>query len=291
MIARWRALTALLIGSAMLGMLLGGCAELGSLNPAGAEQTIRKAVEKLRAGDDAAATRMFDEMLARRGVKAETFVLVAAACQVARRFDLCAAYAERGLRETPGATAEVHGRLHSLLGSARQQLGDFDRAIESHLAARHLLPTDPAVLNNLAYAYSEAPNSIDRLRDAERLAQEAIDIAAEKNASPSEMAAYLDTLGWAQLKLGKLDYALANLTTAADTLPEETDIMFHLARAYQAIGRNKDAQVLYERMLRTDPKDARAAQALRELGALQERTPTTGEDRPGIRAAQPTDGG
>lgn len=267
--AAWRTLVVVLTGAAVLWVLSGGCAQLDAFGGMGSQSTVKEAVEKLKAGDDQAAMALLDKLVSRRGAGAESYVMAAAACQVARRFDLAAVYAQRGLSETPGANSETHARLHSILGSARQQLGDYDRAIESHLAARHLAPGDPAILNNLAYAYAEAPNGLERLRDAERLAQEAIEIAREKGAQPEEMAAYLDTLGWVQLKLGKTDLALVNLTAAADMVPDENDVLLHLARAYLALGRQKDAQILFERMLRSDPKDRRAKDALRELKALR----------------------
>ncbi len=246
-----------------------GCGVVETFGQAQDAPKLQAAVEKLKAGNEAGAVKEFYALLSRRRTTADTFALVAAACQEARRFDLSASYAERGLRSTPGATAEQHGRLYSLLGIARQQLGDFDRAIEAHQSARHLLPDDPAVLNNLAYAYADGPENTERLLQAVQMATTAIEMAAEKGRTANEIAIYRDTLGWAQLKLGQLDQALVNLTSAADTLANEPDVLVHLARAYTVSGRISDARIMLERAVKTDPKHARASRALAELKALQ----------------------
>ncbi len=277
---------ALATGAAVLWALaVAGCGVMETVGQVRDTPILRSAVEKLKSGDEAAAVKQFDSLLARQRGSADAYVLVAAACQEARRFDLSAIYAERGLRETPGADAAQHGRLHSLLGIARQQLGDFERSIESHQAARHLLPDDPGVLNNLAYAYADAPDNTERLQEAVRLATAAIEMAVGKGRTSEEIAIYRDTLGWAQLKLGLLDQATVNLTIAADTLANEPDVLFHLAHAYTIAGRLPEARVMLERAVRADPKHARASRALAELKALEGDTAPDRDAR--IRRADP----
>ncbi|MBM3496323.1 MAG: tetratricopeptide repeat protein [Armatimonadetes bacterium] len=263
------ALRSALAAALLLGWLA-GCSTLEGLGGSANYTALREGVAKLKSGDQAAAMRILDGLLSKKGATAATYVAVAAACQEARRYDLSASYAERGLAETPAAGADLHGALYSLLGAARQQLGDYDRAIEAHQAAMHLTPEEPAALNNLAYAYADAPDGLERMRDAERLAREAIDQAVAKGKPSAEMAVYLDTLGWVQFKRGDIEHALVNLLAAADALPNEPDILFHLAQAYSTTGRLADARVMLERALRTEPKHARAARALSELLALTE---------------------
>jgi Flp pilus assembly protein TadD len=267
-------------------MLAGaGCAVVQGIVQSREEPVLRDAIARLKKGDEAGATRLLDSLLNTKDVAPETYLLVAAACQDARRSDLSAGYAERGLQETPGAKADVHARLYSILGAARQDLGDFDRAIEAHKTALHLRPDEPALMNNLAYAMAEAPDQYGRLEQAEQLASRAVELAARQNAPPEELAMYQDTLGWAQFKLGWLNKALMNLTAASDALPSQPEILYHCAKVYASLGRIREARVILRRAVREDPSYTRAVVTLRELDAM--RDDASGPAVPVIQRAKP----
>jgi tetratricopeptide (TPR) repeat protein len=236
--------------------IMGAAADAGPL---------KEASDKLAKGDERGATRIFDRILMSRGADARTYLGVASACQAARRFDLVATYAERGTESTPAADAAIHAKLYGMLGVARQQLGDYDAAIRAHQAALHLDGEDPAILNNLAYAYAEAPGMSDKLDEAERMAREAVSRATAKGQSAEDLAIYLDTLGWILFKRGLPGEALINLTAAADAMPYEPDILYHLSRAFAATGRLDEAREMLERAVKTDPKHVQAASALDEM--------------------------
>ena len=56
--------------------------------------------------------------------------------------------------------------------------------------------------------------------------------------------AYLDSLGWAQYRLGKYTEAEASLKQATEKVPKDSTIQDHLGDVYLKMGRLKDAEAL-----------------------------------------------
>jgi tetratricopeptide (TPR) repeat protein len=109
------------------------------------------------------------------------------------------------------------------LGQSYRRLCRDDDALKEFEAAAALAPTNLDVKNSLAYALADA-GRLDGLMHAEKLASETV------AAKPGE-AAYLDTLGWVQVKLNKTKEAIATLEKAGNA-SSDADVMYHLARAY-----------------------------------------------------------
>lgn len=146
--------------------------------------------------------------------------------------------ANRAYSVARGAERKQIARL--TLASARQSAGDFAGA-ESIL--REILkesPRNPIALNNLGYFLVERN---ERLDEAVRLIQSSVDIDPT---NPS----YLDSLGWACFKLGKLAEAEKHLSRASSLDSSSATIHEHLGDVYLAMGRGEQAKTAWGRALR-----------------------------------------
>ncbi|HEV3436627.1 MAG TPA: serine/threonine-protein kinase [Gemmata sp.] len=105
---------------------------------------------------------------------------------------------EKTIEEQPG-----HAAAQFCLAYCRQQLGDYQRAIERYDAARVLMPTDPRPFfqRGLVYGILEKP------AEAEKEFSRAIEL------NPEYAQAYRNR-GVARLRIGKLQEAEEDLTTA-----------------------------------------------------------------------------
>jgi putative PEP-CTERM system TPR-repeat lipoprotein len=98
--------------------------------------------------------------------------------------------------------------------------------------------TDPVALNNLAWLYQRQGD----LPKARELAERAI-------AAAPAAAQTRDTLGWILLAQGEADKAMTYLTAANSAAPRNPNIQYHLAVAFQRVGRPADAQIMLETLL------------------------------------------
>lgn len=130
------------------------------------------------------------------------------------------------------------------LASAQQTSGDY-QAAESIL--RNLLkqsPNNPIALNNLGYFLLERDQKID---EAITLIRKAVDI------DPTN-SSYLDSLGWAYYKLGKLGEAELYIKEAINNDSNSATIYEHLGDVYQKQGKIELARKAWEKakLLATD---------------------------------------
>ncbi|HMN97306.1 MAG TPA: tetratricopeptide repeat protein [Phycisphaerales bacterium] len=154
------------------------------------------------------------------------------------------------------APPQLQSLIHFDLGTLQYQMGSCDGAVRSLETAAGLAPDNPAILNNLAYAY------IDCLKDPARAlphAQRAVAIA------PGE-ASFIDTLGLALERLGRIAEAEQQYRAAlAATRLAETHV--HLARVLAGQNRATEARAELRRALEVDPRfrenaEYRAVEAL-----------------------------
>jgi Tfp pilus assembly protein PilF len=75
----------------------------------------------------------------------------------------------------------------------------------------------------------------------------------------------LDSLGWVHFKKNKYDSAVKNLKAALEVLPDDVAIIEHLGDVYVRQGRIKDAEVIYTRALKADPKNNSVQKKLEDL--------------------------
>ena len=119
------------------------------------------------------------------------------------------------------------------------RLTDAERALRDVLAKD---PQDANALNSLGYLLADHGQKLDEAVD---LVQRALKI---EPANPS----FLDSLGWAYFRQGKLDLADPPLTQAAERLPTSSTVNEHLGDLRFRQERYSDAVAAFERSLAGD---------------------------------------
>lgn len=136
-------------------------------------------------------------------------------------------------------------RINALLtlASAQNSSGDFKSAEETLRGILKSAENNPGIYsiaaNNLGYFLVERN---ERLEEALKLIQQAVDY------SPNN-SSYLDSLGWAYFKLGKLALAEENLQKALQFDPSSATILDHLGDVYQKRGKTELAKQMWQKAL------------------------------------------
>jgi Flp pilus assembly protein TadD len=131
--------------------------------------------------------------------------------------------------------------LRLLKGAIQSEAADIDGAIATFEALYAENTSDLVVANNLASLL--ATHRADDPAQLERAA------AIARRLRGREVPAFQDTYGWIAFLRGELDAALAHLEPAAEGLPEDALVQYHLGRVYEALDRPADARARYTRAL------------------------------------------
>lgn len=234
-------------------------AKAQALNTAASDLTPRCAAALINAGR-AAEARVLLQPVAEAG-KGSTDPAVLYLLAVSQRQvgDLSAAETTANkLRAL--APEDVRGLY--VIAQIRDAKGDApgaERALRDLLAKD---PMDATALNYLGYMLAERG---ERLEEAIELVQRALKV---EPANPS----FLDSLGWAYYRQGKLDLADPALTEAAGKLPRSSVVNDHLGDLRFKQKRYADAAAAWERSLAGDGESIKRAEIekkLREAKARQ----------------------
>ncbi len=160
---------------------------------------------------------------------------MAALWQEFRRWDKCLEAIEQARALAPVRSVD----LLVMQSSANEQLGRPQEALRVLREAQKLEPGNPLVQNNLGYLL------LEQGRD---LAEAAALIEASAKATPDN-GSVVDSLGWAQFKLGKLAEAEATLRRAATLSPFSPDVRMHLGEVLLQEGKLEEAADQWERAL------------------------------------------
>ena len=149
------------------------------------------------------------------------------------------AAARKALELAPAERPDMVEAALITLSSAQERAGD-PRGSEESL--RRILSRDPenaTALNNLGYFLVERN---ERLTEALEMIQRAV------RANPTN-SSFLDSLGWAYFKLGKLDEAERHLMDAARRNNQSAAIQEHLGDVYQKRGKTEQAREAWQKAL------------------------------------------
>jgi predicted Zn-dependent protease len=125
---------------------------------------------------------------------------------------------------------DLGGRLFlAKVLSDQQKYSEADAAFREALK---LAPDNPLALNNFGYSLVERG---EKLEEALEMIQRAVD-AAPANGS------FLDSLGWAYFKMGKLAEAVRYLNDAVNSGTQSPTIHEHLAEVYSKTGKTDEAR-------------------------------------------------
>ena len=170
------------------------------------------------------------------------------------------------LEEALEAMPEAPNLLWAYAGQLERD-GDIDGSIAIYERLYERLPNSPVIANNLA-------SLIATYRDDDASLERAYAIA--RRLRGSDIAAFQDTYGWIAHRRGDLEAALTHLEPAAQGLPGDPVVQYHLAMAYAASERYDEAIEQFQRALDiAGPADTRpqfeiARQELERLRALDQ---------------------
>ena len=142
-------------------------------------------------------------------------------------------------------------------GIAYEALGDIQKTEYYLREAISLAPEYADALNALGYFFADNGTNLD----------EAVDLIKKALKKSPKQAGYLDSLGWAYFKQGKLDEALRQLEMALRLMPESAEIQDHLGDAYMKKGLKEKAIAAWQRAIQLEPNNTAIQEKLKtEVG-------------------------
>lgn len=164
--------------------------------------------------------------------------------------DAVAVY-DRGLKALPDDTRLLYAR--ALLN------GDLEHIDASVSDLRHVLelkPNDADAMNALGYTLADRTDKKD---EALALIEKALKL------KPDEPA-IIDSLGWAQYRLGRLDDAVKQLRTAYSKQPD-AEIAAHLGEVLWVSGQKDEAKKVWEQGRKKDAKNKVLLETIKRLSS------------------------
>lgn len=147
--------------------------------------------------------------------------------------------ARKALNLAPDGRQDMLSAGLIMLSSAQERAGDFKGSEESLRRVLASEPNNATALNNLGYFLIERN---ERLDEALGLIQRAVKVEPTNSS-------FLDSLGWAYFKLGKLDAAERFLSEATRRDSTSSTTQEHLGDVYQRQGKNDQARAAWQRAL------------------------------------------
>lgn len=147
------------------------------------------------------------------------------------------------------------------LGAALERSGDKAEAEKTFEAILEKHPDHAGTMNYLGYMWAEAGVHLDR----------AADLLNKAVAQEPGNGAYLDSLGWAYFRQGKLDLAEKYLNDAAAVLPRDATVHEHLGDVLAKRGETTRALSLYRVALNLDPESKDEAKIRSKIAELEKR--------------------
>jgi len=153
--------------------------------------------------------------------------------------------------DDPSANAaRSRPEIREIRGLILHELGRMEEAEAELWAALQASPDNPTLLNSLGYMWVDSGRRVDQ--GAEMLAR--------AHAADPENGNIQDSLGWAQFRQGQYEIAVETLEGAVSKLPSNAVIVDHLGDAYWQVGRRREAEWQWGRVLTLDPNaETRAA--------------------------------
>jgi len=116
-------------------------------------------------------------------------------------------------------------------------------------------PENPTALNFLGYLWA----------DHDRNLEEAVELIVRAIAQDPDNGAFIDSLGWAYYRLGRLGEARVQLERAVRLTGGDAVVREHLADVYNALQLNDLAREQYRLSLAADPNNRRVRAKLEGL--------------------------
>jgi tetratricopeptide (TPR) repeat protein len=175
----------------------------------------------------------------RWGIRENIYYLMAMGQAEAGNHAGAAGSYRRALLRSPWDTRLLYG-----LGVASEKTGDVRGAVTALKRLLRARPRDASALNYLGYLYADRGI---HLQEAVLLIGRALEIEPENGY-------FIDSLGWAYFRLGRIEEARQELERAS-ALAADAVIFDHLGDVYRRLGRNEKAREAWGRSLELDPQN------------------------------------
>ena len=201
------------------------------------------------------------------------------------RYDEAVQHLTRAAGLKPGDS-----EVHLLLGLSYLQANEFERATSAFEKGLEYHPNDEDLRFNLGAAYDKLDRFPDVVREMEAVlalnpdhtdalnylgysyadrginGEEAVELTRRAVALKPDNGAYVDSLGWALFKVGKVAEALRELQRAAELVEDDPVIFEHLGEIYLIQEHRDAAKAAWVRALQLDPHNERLIKRFREAG-------------------------
>ncbi|WP_413718281.1 tetratricopeptide repeat protein [Silicimonas sp. MF1-12-2] len=123
---------------------------------------------------------------------------------------------------------------------------DIDGAIEIYEQIYARDKRSPVIANNLASLLATYRSDDESLQRANAVA---------RRLRGTQTPPFQDTYGWIMYRLGRFDEALGYLEPAAEGLPNDPIVQFHLGKVYEALGRREEMAEAFQRAVEVASED------------------------------------
>lgn len=211
--------------------------EAQELVPGNGDIAARRAIALLNSGDAAAAESAARAAKASNPADVRVLYVLGVALEARNAFDEALPVLEDAARRAPDNTA-VQYQYGSVLDRVGRK-ADAEKVLRGIIGKN---PEDANALNYLGYMLAEKGTGLD----------EAVGFIQRALKTDPDNPSFLDSLGWAYFRQGKLDLADRPLTTAAEKQPKNSVIQDHLGDLRIAQRRKAEAVAAWQRALAGD---------------------------------------
>ncbi len=181
----------------------------------------------------------------------ETHLLLGLSYLQADQFERASSAFEKGLEYHPNDE-----NLRFNLGAAYDKLDRFPDVVREMEAVLALNPDHTDALNYLGYSYA----------DRGIKGEEAVELTRRAVALKPDNGAYVDSLGWALFKVGRVAEALREIQRAAELVQDDPVIFEHLGEIYLIQDHQDAAKAAWTRALELDPHNEKLIERFRAVG-------------------------
>ena len=203
---------------------------------------VASSLDRIDRTDEAVA--MLRELAEREPERREARITLADILRSRERYEEAVLAYDRVIERLP-KLEERHWSLLYARGIALERSHQWPRAEADFLRALELKPDQPLVLNYLGYSWVDQGDNLER-------ALEMIEKAVELRPNDGYI---VDSLGWANYRLGNYDDAVQQLERAVELRPQDPTINDHLGDVYWRVGRVLEARFQWRRVLSFEPDE------------------------------------
>ncbi len=171
------------------------------------------------------------------------------------RFDPASEAYDAAIALYENAGQDAHWRLYFVRGITHEREQRWELAEADFRKALELEAGHPDVLNYLGYSLVDMGIKLD----------EALAMIEEAVAARPKSYYIIDSLGWAQYRMGRYEEAVKSLERAVELGSVDPIVNDHLGDAYWSVGRRFEADFQWRRALSFDPEEEVAQRIRRKL--------------------------